>query len=163
MIKMMRIDDRLVHGQVAVVWSKYLGVNRIVVANDDIVKNGMQMMTVKMAVPSNIKAIIKNVEDAIKLLNDPRAAGLDIFLVVGNPKDAYRINEMVSGIPLINVGNSGRMGATAEEIQNKEQIDKNIYVDEQDKKYFRLLNESDTKVSIQSVPTDPEILLKDVL
>ena len=55
------------------------------------------------------------------------------------------------------------MGATAEEIQNKEQIDKNIYVDEQDKKYFRLLNESDTKVSIQSVPTDPEILLKDVL
>ena len=29
MIKMMRIDDRLIHGQVAVVWSKHLGVNRI--------------------------------------------------------------------------------------------------------------------------------------
>ena len=124
MIKMMRIDDRLIHGQVAVVWSKHLAVNRIVVANDTIVNDEMQMMTLKMAVPSNIKALIKNVDDSIKLLNDPRAASLNILVVVSNPKDAYRINEAVANIPLINVGNSGRMGTTVEEIQSKEQYGK---------------------------------------
>ncbi len=163
MIKMMRIDDRLIHGQVAVVWSKHLAVNRIVVANDTIVNDEMQMMTLKMAVPSNIKALIKTVDDSIKLLNDPRAASLNILVVVSNPKDAYRINEAVANIPLINVGNSGRMGTTVEEIQSKEQIDKNIYVNEEDKKYFKLLNESKTKVNIQSVPTEPERLLSDIL
>ena len=42
-------------------------------------------------------------------------------------------------------------------------IDKNIYVDEEDKKYFKLLNKSKTKVNIQSVPTEMERLLSDVL
>ena len=34
MIKMMRVDDRLIHGQVAVMWSKELGIQRIIVASD---------------------------------------------------------------------------------------------------------------------------------
>ena len=37
MISLMRIDNRLIHGQVALVWTKHLGVNRIIVANDDVV------------------------------------------------------------------------------------------------------------------------------
>ena len=78
-------------------------------------------------------------------------------------RDRYRIDEAVSDIPLINVGNSGRMGTTAEEIKRKEQIDKNIYVDEEDKKYFKLLNKSKTKINIQSVPTEMERFLSDVL
>lgn len=36
MITLMRIDNRLIHGQVALLWTKYLNVNRIVVANDKI-------------------------------------------------------------------------------------------------------------------------------
>lgn len=42
MISLVRIDDRLIHGQVAVVWTKHLGVNRILVANDQIVNNEVQ-------------------------------------------------------------------------------------------------------------------------
>lgn len=42
MISLVRIDDRLIHGQVAVVWTKHLGVNRILVANDQIVNNDVQ-------------------------------------------------------------------------------------------------------------------------
>lgn len=42
MISLIRIDDRLIHGQVAVVWTKHLGVNRILVANDQIVNNDVQ-------------------------------------------------------------------------------------------------------------------------
>ena len=42
MIKMLRIDDRLIHGQIAVVWSKELGVDRIVVANDKVAVNDVQ-------------------------------------------------------------------------------------------------------------------------
>ena len=42
MISMIRLDERLIHGQVAVVWSRYLGVDRIVVANDEILNNETQ-------------------------------------------------------------------------------------------------------------------------
>lgn len=53
MIKMLRIDDRLIHGQIAVVWSKELGVDRIVVANDKVAVNDVQKATLKMAAPAS--------------------------------------------------------------------------------------------------------------
>lgn len=163
MINMMRVDERLIHGQVAVVWSKHLGANRIVVANDEVVNNEMQMMALKMAVPSNIKVNIKSVNDAIKLLNDPRGEKLKIFVVVGNPKDALIISQKVEGIELINIGNFGRMGQQEEAGEKREKLDDNVYVTEEDKKYLRLLTEYNGKVNVQVVPSETEKLLKNII
>lgn len=65
MIKMLRIDERLIHGQVAVVWSKALSITHIIVANDDVVNNELQITSMKMAVPDNIKFIARDVKDRI--------------------------------------------------------------------------------------------------
>lgn len=35
MVSLMRIDDRLIHGQVAYGWATSLGINVILVANDE--------------------------------------------------------------------------------------------------------------------------------
>lgn len=163
MINMMRVDERLIHGQVAVVWSKHLGANRIIVANDEVVKNEIQMMALKMAIPSNIKANIKSVEDAIKILNDPRGEKLKIFVVVASPKDAFRIAESVKGISLINIGNYGRMEQPSASGEKREKLDDTVYVTEEDKKYLRLLAEYDGKVNVQVVPTETEKLLKNII
>ena len=56
MISMMRIDDRLIHGQVAVMWSKELGISRIIVASDAIASNEIQVSALKMAAPAGVKA-----------------------------------------------------------------------------------------------------------
>ncbi|AJH02024.1 hypothetical protein LF65_05513 [Clostridium beijerinckii] len=163
MINMMRVDERLIHGQVAVVWAKHLGVNRIIVANDEVVKNEMQMMALKMAIPSNIKANVKNVDDAIKILNDPRGEKLKIFVVVGSPKDAFRVAESVKGINLINIGNYGRMEQPSASGKKREKLDDTVYVTEEDKKYLRLLAKYDGKVNVQVVPTETEKLLKNII
>ena len=54
MIKMMRVDDRLIHGQVAVMWSKELGIQRIIVASDTIAANTIQVNALKMAAPAGV-------------------------------------------------------------------------------------------------------------
>lgn len=72
MIKALRVDERLIHGQIAMVWSRELTLDGIVVANDATAQNETQQMALKMAVPSGIKVIIKSTDDAIKLLQDPR-------------------------------------------------------------------------------------------
>lgn len=107
MIKMLRIDERLIHGQVAVVWSKVLKVTHIVLINDEVAKNKMQKMALKMAVPSGIKFAAKDIEGGAKLLNDPRAEKMSIMVVVSNPDDALAVAEKVKNIELINVGNYG--------------------------------------------------------
>lgn len=107
MIKMLRIDERLIHGQVAVVWSKVLKVTHIVLINDEVAKNKMQKMALKMAVPSGIKFAAKDIEGGVKLLNDPRAEKMQIMVVVSNPWDALAVAEKIKNIELINVGNYG--------------------------------------------------------
>ncbi len=52
MIAQLRVDDRLIHGQVALVWTKELDTPGIVVANDNAANNEMVQMTLKMATPT---------------------------------------------------------------------------------------------------------------
>lgn len=163
MIKLMRIDERLIHGQVAVVWSKHLGINRIVVADDEVVKNDMQLMALKMAVPSGVKASIIESDKAIALLNDPRAESLKVLLIVGNPQTALKMMKNVAGIPAINVGNYGRMSQLSKDTENREQLEKNLFVTSADKETFKELLETGVEISYQPVPTDKAKSLKSLL
>lgn len=107
MIKMLRIDERLVHGQVAIAWTRVLGITHIVLINNDVINNEMQKMTLKMAVPAGVKFAMKDIKRGIELLNDPRTEKMKIMVIVSNPLDALTVAENVKGIELINIGNYG--------------------------------------------------------
>ena len=64
MIKLLRVDDRLIHGAVAFSWTKELSINLIVLANDKIAKDDFQKMTLDIAKPRGTKLICASVTDA---------------------------------------------------------------------------------------------------
>ncbi|MGG3963773.1 PTS sugar transporter subunit IIB [Heyndrickxia faecalis] len=109
MIVALRVDERLIHGQVAMTWTKALKLDGLVVANDEAANNEIQKMSLKMAVPQGIKCIIKTVESAIQLLNDPRAQKMRLMVLVTTVKDAVTICERFQDIELVNIGNAGKM------------------------------------------------------
>lgn len=161
LISILRVDDRLIHGQVAVVWGHYLGVNRIIVANDEILDNKVQIMALKMSVPDGVKPFFVSVEQGIKLMNNPKSANLKIMVVVNKPADALKIAQSVPNIPLINLGNYGRVGA--ENMKNKKQLSKNIFVTEDDEKVLKDLIATNIKVNVQPVPSDPDVQLSSLI
>ncbi|MGT2744455.1 PTS sugar transporter subunit IIB [Streptococcus phocae subsp. phocae] len=108
MITQIRVDDRLIHGQVAVVWTKELNAPLLVVANDEAANNEITQMTLKMAVPNGMKLLIRSVEDSIALFNDPRAVDKRIFVIVNSVTDAYKIAQEVKDLEAVNVANVGR-------------------------------------------------------
>ncbi|WP_338231280.1 PTS sugar transporter subunit IIB [Companilactobacillus muriivasis] len=108
MIKIMRVDERLIHGQIAMVWSKEMSVDGIVVANDATAENPTQQMALKMAVPSGIKVIVKSIDGATSLLTDPRAKNMKLFVLVRTVGDAEKLAEKVSDIDYVNLGNVGK-------------------------------------------------------
>ncbi|KAF1304177.1 PTS sugar transporter subunit IIB [Enterococcus saccharolyticus] len=112
MIKQIRVDDRLIHGQVAVVWTKELNAPLLVVANDEAAKNEVMQMTLKMAVPNGMKLLIRSVDDAIKVFNDPRGKDHKIFAIVNSVSDANKIAQNVQDIESVNVANAGRFDKT---------------------------------------------------
>lgn len=160
MISMIRIDDRLIHGQVAFVWTKHLGVNRIVVANDSIAKNDIQKMSLKMAAPDTTKCNILSVDEAINVLNDPRAKALKILVVVNNPTDARKIVERVEDTPNVNISNYGRL---TRDLSSKKKVTETVYLTDDDLKEFNRIFDMGKKVEYQVVPTDPIKSLKELI
>ena len=107
MITQIRVDDRLIHGQVAMVWTKELNAPLLVVANDEAAKNEVMQMTLKMAVPNGMKLLIRSVEEAIGIFNDPRGKDKRMFVIVNSVVDANKIAQNVEDIETVNVANAG--------------------------------------------------------
>lgn len=160
MISMIRIDDRLLHGQVAFVWTKHLGVNRIIVGNDSAARNDIQKMSLKMAAPENIKCSILTIDETINVLNDPRAKAMKILIVVNNPADARRIVEKVEDIPYVNISNYGLL---FRDLSARKKVTDTIYVTGEDIEEFNKIFKYGKRIEYQIVPTSPVKSLEGLL
>lgn len=147
MIKLIRIDDRLVHGQVAFTWVPSLGIDCLVVANDVVAKDDFQKMTLGLAKPANVKLLIKSVADTIAFLNDEKNKASKILVLINSVKDAAALANSVSEINSINFG-----GIRARE--NAKLISKAVAVTEDDVVLIKKLLERNIELEIRQVPTD---------
>lgn len=162
MIKLFRIDERLIHGQIAIKWSRHTGVDHIVVANDAAAASQIIQKSLKMAAPAGIKTAIKSVEEAVKLLQDPRCEAMKILVLVNNPKDAVTVVSQVSGIPFINIGNYGRIAPEKPGMPRKA-YGNNIYCDDEEIVEFRTLLDTGLKCIYQTTPEEPAEDLEKIL
>lgn len=157
----LRIDDRLIHGQVAMTWTRQLKVNGIVVANDDAAADDTQKMALKMAVPAGIKSLIKPVDDAIRILNDPRAKSMRILVLTRTVKDALRVRKAVGEIDFLNLGNTGRFDGI--DVSEKLQLTPTIMLTKSELESLKELADLDPKFCMQQVPNDEAKLVKSVI
>ena len=160
MIKMLRIDDRLLHGQVVFMWTKQLNIKGIIVANDELVQDPIQSLAMKLAVPEQIKLLIKSIEEASRLIQDPRSAKMNILLVMKSPADAARLLRLLPDKTLIEriIGNSGRIDKG-----NKEMMTREVYVDETDIEAIQEILSYELPFDIQMIPTNNKVNVKDAL
>lgn len=160
-VSALRVDDRLIHGQVAMTWTKQLRVQGIMVANDDAANDPTQKMALQMAVPSGIKVLIKPVEEIIRMLNYPKASDMRILVLTRTVKDALRIRENVGKIDFLNIGNVGRFdGIDASE---KKILTPTIMLTEDEICALQKLVELEPETCIQQVPNDDKKLVKDAM
>lgn len=147
-ILLTRIDNRLVHGQVGVTWTKTLGANLILVADDIAANDAMQQTLMSMTAKSSGAGIRFFTLDYTAEIIRNAAPEQKIFIVVRTPGDARRLVE--KGVPIHEV-NVGNMHFT----QGKTALSKKVYVDDQDLEDLHYLQSAGIKVYIQDVPGDP--------
>ncbi len=147
MIKLLRVDHRLLHGQVAFSWTKDLEANCILIASDTLPKDELKMMAMKMAKPSGIKLVIKTVEDSITALNSGSTDKYKLFIVVESIEDAYRLAQKVDAIKSINLGGM-------KNDPNKKQVSKAVHIGEEDVKMLKELDQKGIELEIRLVPND---------
>jgi len=156
MIKLTRIDDRLVHGQVAFTWVPSLGADCLVVANDKVAKDDFQKMALGLAKPPTAKLLIKSIADAVTFLNDPKSKNLKILILINSVKDAAALANDVPEITSINFGGiRGKEGSTL--------ISKAIAVAEEDIVIIKQLLEKNIELEIRQVPADKKQLVQSLI
>lgn len=147
MIKLIRVDHRLLHGQVAFAWTKDLEADTILIASDELIKDNLKSAAMRLAKPSGIKLVIKSVEDSIKALNSGVTDKYKLFIVVESIKDAYDLANNVEEIKSINLGGM-------KNDVNKKQVSKAVHLGEEDVEMLKELNEKGIELEIRLVPND---------
>lgn len=144
-----RVDDRLIHGQVAVFWCNSVGATRIMVANDDVACNEIQKAALRLVVPAGLSSSIIPVDTAIKNINAGKYAGQRVILVVKSPIDLLRMVTQGVQINEINTGNlSAREGTV--------NLKKNVNVTPEELEAYKKLNEKGIKLTAKLVPDSSE-------
>lgn len=160
MVKLLRIDERLIHGQVANQWARQLAVDAIVVANDDAANSDIIKTSLHMAAPAGIKVVVQTVQGAIKQLNDPRSQNMQIFVVVNNPADAYEIIKNVPGIPYMNVGNFGRVNIAK---MNRQRFTDSLYANSEEVEIFKKILATGIDCEVRVLSSDQKVSLASLI
>lgn len=148
MIQLIRVDDRLIHGQVAYSWKAFLNYDAIVIANDEIVGDEFRKSALKMCCPSDVKLAIRSIEDVSLLLNNEKVKNLKIFVIVKNIFDCLRlIDKNIEKIEKINIGG-------LEKKENSELFSKASYLTKEEKNILEKIKEKGIKIEFQLVPKD---------
>lgn len=155
-IKLVRIDDRLIHGQVATVWSKQTGVNRIFVVNDDVAQDEFRKKLLKQATPPGIKANIITIQKMIEVFPDPKFDSLKVMLLFTNPTDIQRVVE--GGVNLTSV-NIGGMAFS----EGKKKLTAAVSVTDEDIEAFRNLNSKGIELEVRQVIKDKPVDLMSLI
>lgn len=157
MIKLVRVDHRLLHGQVAMAWTQSLDVDCMLIANDAIMKDEIRKTTLKLAKPNGVKLVMKNIEDSITALNSGVTDKYKLFIVVESIEDARRLAVSCRNIREINLGG----------LKPREEAVKKLYktipVSAQDEVLLRELIEAGTRIEIRQVPGDAKIEVKEII
>ena len=156
MIKGLRVDHRLLHGQVAFSWTSYLEADCILIANDGVIQDELKKMAIKMAKPQGVKLVIKSIDDSIKALNSNVTDKYKLFVVVESVTDAYRLMTETKQFKSVVLG-----GKKAKE--NTKNITKAVNLTDEEIDLVKELISKQYEVEIRMVPTEKRIMAKDVI
>jgi fructoselysine and glucoselysine-specific PTS system IIB component len=156
MIKLVRLDERFIHGQVAFAWTNNLGADCIFIVNDVVASDKLRQTSLKLAAPAGVKFIVKNVEDAKKALLSGKTKKYKIFLIVDNTRDALELAKVSSEIKQLNLGNMRMM-------EGRKSITNSICISDEDIENIKELEKLGVEVECRAIPTDKKVRALDLV
>lgn len=103
-IRLARVDDRLIHGQITTVWSKRTNVSRIIVVDDLVSKDVLRKALLEQAAPPGIHVHVLPVDRFIKIYNNPKYEHDRVLILFENVNTAKKVLEEGVKFTELNIG-----------------------------------------------------------
>ena len=146
-IVLTRIDNRLIHGQVATQWGGVVGANLLLVANDAVSTDEFRQGLMNMAAPAYAQTRFFSIQKTIDIIGKASPAQ-HIAIICETPQDVLRLVE--GGVPIkkVNIGNMHMA-------DGKRQVATSVAVDDDDVATFKKLQDLGVELEIKRVPDTP--------
>nr|WP_321257320.1 PTS sugar transporter subunit IIB [uncultured Pseudodesulfovibrio sp.] len=145
---LVRIDNRLIHGQIIETWLPYTGAKQVVVANDELSRDILQQEIMSLAIPQTVDSSFVSVEALHDTINQIGFDGEQIIILFSSCADAKRAYEAGFDFDVLNVGN-------VHYSPGKKQISPSVALSDEDENCLKLLNRKGVKLDFRCVPNDP--------
>jgi len=150
LIKLLRIDKRLLHGQVAFTWTTSVGADCILIACDSLQNDPLRLTTIKMSKPAGTKLVIKTIADSVEAINKGKTDQYRLMIVVESIEDAYRMVKNCSVLKGISIGYNGKR-------ENTQTLTSWVWVTPEETAMLKELISEGIRVEMQNVPTTKAI------
>ena len=151
-IKFIRIDDRLIHGQVVTGWIKIHNAHNVLIVDDSVAKDEFLQSVLRIAAPSGVNLYIKSTENLEETVKTFDGSEQNTLVLLKTPETAKKLFD--AGVQLREL-NVGGMGAN----RYRKQLYKNVSASEEEVAVLSDLEAGGVKVYFRTVPADHEILL----
>jgi len=156
-VALVRVDNRLVHGQVLEAWLPALDAHGILVADDEAAGNVLARSAMALAIPPGVNFEVLRVEAAAGLLR-PGGKGPQAprtLVLLRDVRDAVALSEAGVAVPQLNLGNVhfGR---------GRKQVSPSVFLDAGELAALEKLSRAGTQVEVRAVPSEPPLRLPDL-
>jgi len=155
-IKLVRVDHRLIHGQVGFTWTKFLQANCILIASDELVEDSLKMTAMRMAAPNGVKLVMKNIEDSATALNSGVTDKYNLLILCESVDDVYELTQKVPTLKNINLGGM-------KDGDDRKQISKSVHLSENDIALIKKMEANGITLTVQMVPDEQAVDIKKLI
>ena len=147
MIKMTRVDHRLLHGQVAFTWIRQVGADCILIANDAVAKDELRMSVLRMAKPQGVKLVMKSMDDSIKALTSGVTDKYNLFIITEQHRGCLAPLQGRAGNSELNIGGVKVEDGQAADLEA-------VFVSDEECARIRELDAAGVHVFVQMTPSE---------
>ena len=153
-VALIRVDNRLVHGQVLEAWLPALDAQGILVADDEAAGNVLARSAMSLAIPPKVSFQVLRVAAAAELLKPGGKGpqGTRTLVLLRDVRDAVKLHELGVELPRLNLGN-------VHFAAGRRQVSPSVFLDDAEVKALEKLAASGTQVEIRAVPSEPPVPL----
>jgi PTS system mannose-specific IIB component len=149
-VELLRIDDRLVHGQVVEGWVKALRINHIVVASDSVAADETQKALYFLAVPQGVELTCIRLAEAAEAWKTGRWKDARTLMLVSSPEDVLRLFDAGAPVQSVNLGGLHYRGGRI-------QVLKGISLDDADARALKTLAGKGILLEARALPLDEPV------
>lgn len=144
-IEIIRVDDRLIHGQVAIGWTRSRGINTILAIDDATAKDRMQCQLMKMATPPGVTPYFLTIEEGVEKILQDTFKNKKVMILVKGPVELTALLDKGIEMSEVNIGNQ-RSG------ENKIQLATQMFATKEELELWKQISNKGIKLYAQGVP-----------